>query len=456
MESSINNILSKAESLRKSNMHRHNYINIPLLNYTDIAEKENCNFLNFEPSLTHKLVNKKLEYSPRYIYFSEFTLFYNLEYINVAISKIDIEGQKCNVSNIFFGKTSVLDSAFEKYYLTNYVYRKNLIFNNPEEETNFKEKIKSSIYVNNQNCDSFYSKDLIFTNSIKIPYSQKFTKSFSIAVANTKIKSDNILSSIVDKPNDLEERSNSLVRILNQSEEVKADALILPEVSFPFQYLFQIADEARRKQRLIIAGLEHLRIKDVCYNFIATCLPLEYNGIKDVAVVLRLKNHYSPGEQKTILEKGKIIPISKPATYNLFEWRDLHFSVYNCYELADIIHRSVFRSKVDLLFASEYNKDVNYFSNIVESVTRDIHCYFVQANTSNFGDSRITAPTKSDSKDILRLKGGENDVVLLGKINIDELRVFQETRLLGQDKSKFKNTPPNYIHKEAEKRLKRK
>lgn len=451
----IDSILEYASCFRKANLLRHNMVATPLINFTKTQLDEKCNYVKFTKFLENDLDDVKLKYSPRYIYFSEFCLFYNLKTIAPVKAELAMNNE-FSIQNLYFDRKNetfenVLHEAFDKYYYTNHESRK-FLDPNGENYENDKSKVREALfkYIPNE-----YVGSSIYADRIIIPQSGKIEEYFTIAVANTKVDKKNIFASIVDKANATEERSSQLINILNQSEEVKADALLLPEVSFPFQYLFQIADEARRKQRLIIAGLEHLRIKDVCYNFVATCLPLEYNGIKDVVVVLRLKNHYSPHEQNTIVDNGRIIPKPEPATYNLFEWKDLHFSVYNCYELADIVHRSVFRSKVDLLFASEYNQDVNYFSNIVESVTRDVHCYFVQANSSDFGDSRITAPTKTVTKDILRLKGGENDVVLLGKIKIKELREFQATRLRGQDTDKFKNTPPDYKHEEAEKRLKR-
>ena len=265
-------------------------------------------------------------------------------------------------------------------------------------------------------------------------------------MANVKVSLDNIKKSLFKIPDTSKGRRKELIDILNDVEKVKADVLILPEVSVPHRWLPMIADESRRKQRLIIIGLEHIRINNICYNLLATCLPFEQNGIKDVVINFRLKNHYSPSETKMILEKGKVIPIPSISLYNLFVWKGVNFANYNCYELADINHRSLFKSKVDLLFASEYNSDVNYFSNIVETVSRDIHCYFVQVNSSDFGDSRITAPRKTESKDILKLKGGENNVVLLGKIDINELRNFQKTRVFGQNTAIFKNTPPDFDH----------
>lgn len=58
-----------------------------------------------------------------------------------------------------------------------------------------------------------------------------------------------------------------------------------------------------------------------------------------------------------------------------------------------------------------------YFSNIVESASRDLHCFIVQANTSKYGDSRITGPYNSLFKDIIKVKGGENNVLLIGTVD---------------------------------------
>ena len=49
----------------------------------------------------------------------------------------------------------------------------------------------------------------------------------------------------------------------------------------------------------------------------------------------------------------------------------------------------------------------------------------IRVNTSDYGDSRITQPTKTEKKDILRTKGGANAAVLVGKIEIAKLREFQ-------------------------------
>src|SRR5690606_34182137 len=110
----------------------------------------------------------------------------------------------------------------------------------------------------------------------------------------------------------------------------------------------------------------------------------------------------------------------------LFKWNNILFSVFNCFELADISKRAKLRGKVDFVVTVEYNRDTNYFSNITDSIARDIHAYIIQVNTSEYGDSRITQPSNTYSKDILKIKGGENVSLITSRIDIKELRDFQQ------------------------------
>ena len=132
----------------------------------------------------------------------------------------------------------------------------------------------------------------------------------------------------------------------------------------------------------------------------------------------------------------------------------MQFTFFNCYELADIKHRALFKSKIDLFLACEFNKDTNYFSNIVESTSREIHCYFVQSNNAKYGDSRITKPSSTETKDLIKIKGGQNYTILIEEINIEKLRNFQLLDYnLQKDDNNFKPTPPDFNKKEVEDRM---
>lgn len=276
----------------------------------------------------------------------------------------------------------------------------------------------------------------------------------TIAIANTKVLESNIIKGLRNTPNLAGNRFDTLYKIFKQTKEEKADILLFPECFVPIELLDRITWYAVNEQKLVVTGLEHVTIDNVSFNFIVTILPFEKNGIKDAVVVYRLKNHYSHGERLMIQTNHFKVPRPSQYIYDLCVWKGIYFSPYYCFELADVKHRSIFKGKVDLLIASEWNPDTNYFSNIVESFSRDIHAYFAQVNTSQFGDSRITQPSRTEIKDILKLKGGENDTILVGKIDLDALREFQrKLHVTTKDDKSFKPLPPDFSVKDVLNRI---
>jgi hypothetical protein len=460
----ISNSLEYINKYRHTNLFRHYFVSQPLLNYTNINHHVSYIDYNIENYKSMMLDTLKFKYSPRFVYLHEFIHLYTFIALTKATQSLKIINNTVTIENLFlserkageksYANNNIYIESFESYYELNFRQRNPQNYIGDKQQHSEKERGKMfSAYLHNHN-EILNTKDIIY-DAIEINKFATPEENPRVAIANIIVKEENIGASMLYEPLLTVERRKELIDVLNQAEKCKADILVLPEVSIPYYWIPIIADEARRKQRVIIGGLEHIRINDVCYNLMVTCIPIERNGIKDVITIYRLKNHYSPHESSTIRNRGKIVPIPSPFTYDKFIWKKIHFSVYNCYELTDIKHRSIFRSEVDMLFASEYNKDINYFANITESISRDVHCYFIQVNSSDLGDSRITKPSRTETKDIMRLKGGKNSVVLYDVLDLKSLRDFQSTLIDGQVAIKFKNTPPNFDHKKAESRLKK-
>lgn len=87
----------------------------------------------------------------------------------------------------------------------------------------------------------------------------------------------------------------------------------------------------------------------------------------------------------------------------------------------DICARALLKNEVDIIFTPENNSDTTYFSNIIETMSRDLHAFMVQANTSIYGDSRITGPYGRNYRNIVQIKGGDNDSIIIGTINLQEV-----------------------------------
>lgn len=267
-----------------------------------------------------------------------------------------------------------------------------------------------------------------------------------IAVANTKVLEDNLTKVIKDEPNRTYRRYQDVSLLLNEAIAEGADMLVLPEAFIPFEWIPTLARTCEKNQLAVVTGIEHVKIeqKGEIYNLTAVILPyMDKHNYQSSYIGFHLKRHYAPAEIKSI-EGYRLKPVAGNH-YELYCWNDCWFPVYCCYELASIKDRSLFQCYADMLIAVEWNRDTNYYSNIVESLVRDLHCYCVQVNYSNYGDSRITQPTKTEIMDIVKTKGGKNSTVILGEIDINRLREFQFKGISIQDSSReFKFTPPEF------------
>lgn len=241
---------------------------------------------------------------------------------------------------------------------------------------------------------------------------------------------------------------DDVLKIFDNAVISKVNLLLLPECSIPSGALDTVIDKAKKEQIAMVFGLQHMiNDKNYAFNVQVTILPFVKNGVKDAYIDYRLKKYYSPEEERLLTGCGYKIPQDDNfSQHKIFVWNNVWFSSLNCFEFADINLRSSYKSQVDLLAISEYNPDVNYFSNLVESSARDIHCYIAQANSSNFGDSRVCSPSKTEQKDIIKVKGGLNSVVIVDKLKILELREFQRLNyeLQKDRKREFKPTPPDF------------
>lgn len=282
---------------------------------------------------------------------------------------------------------------------------------------------------------------------------QKNLSKIRVAISSIKMEDDNFDKLIHEDPNRNYARYQKISRLVNEAITQKADFLVMPEACIPYEWLPTLARTCAKTQMAIVAGVEHMIQNGHVYNMTAIILPFETDEYCCAQIFFHHKNHFAPDEKRII--QGYRLQPAEGSGYELYRWNDFYFSVYCCYELASIHDRAIFQSYLDALVAVEWNHDVNYYSNIIESLSRDIHCYCIQVNSSDYGDSRVTIPSKTERKDILRTKGGEFPTVLVATIDIKKLRDFQfkEYELQKEDKS-FKPTPPEFDVEVTERKIK--
>lgn len=287
-------------------------------------------------------------------------------------------------------------------------------------------------------------------------------KNIQIAIANIQVLSEQVEASYLGNPIITQRRFKVLTKLLNDISRYRTQAgdkinlLIFPEVSIPYAWEATITSWARKHNIGVICGLEHrVNRRRVAFNEVLAALPYRTrNGRTACTPTRRLKRCYSPDERSVLEGERLRVPPSNRDPYQLFRWRGASFAIYNCYELTSIEERSLFKGKVDFIVATEFNRDVNYFSNIVESAARDLHCYIIQVNDSQFGDSRVVSPSKTEKMNPLRIKGGDNLTFLTMSLDLQSLRVHQRKRYeLQKDSDDFKPTPPGFKIEDVSNRI---
>ena len=427
---------------RRSLLLRHHYLPLPsliLTNYLVASNESLLSYKLFKNLMKRKnlVLNDEIRNEfwrvPRWLYFQEFCMYLMLK----SLSEVELE------STVFTKNHLTEKRQFDEIVVSEGL-KLYSHYNGGKDISNIVSATKYKAYVNTDKNDKDIVK--IYSNEIMLVSNEKFENP-KIGITNMKLFGHEVLEAISKESFTGAEKRNRHMKLLNEAEVEKVDILILPETSVPLEFLYAYSDEARRKNRSFIFGLEHFTLGSTCYNITMTILPFSIGDMTDVLILPRVKNHYSPSEKWEIGRVSKTVPNFRPHIYHLFKWRGLQFTVYNCYELTDVVQRSVFRSELDILFAIEYNKDVNYFSNIAESATRDLHCFYVQANSSDYGDSRVVQPKKTILMNPVRVKGGDNNVILTTILDVKNLRKFQSQPITHQrDSEEYKITPPDFNH----------
>lgn len=462
----------KIRKFRCSNLVRDKYISHPLINYTNLAFNTTVSLIDinlpikisnkynkqhiFSSDKNNLSLNKNLlRYSPRLIKLYEATYYYQYKHTIDKTKEVDSDSIFVYGSN---SELNHLNNAFRVFYRLNYdnLYKD---LQDPSKRLKKYLDLKKAIFqIKKSKASSFdgFSNKEIVINEIKIGKGKDDFTKCRLSIANTKCNNYYFEQSMEGNPIINAERYKTFSTILNLSVNEKANLLGMPECSVPYDLVPAFAKFGAKNNLASVIGLEHWRVENVSYNFIVTIIPIQIDNMQDALVIYRLKNHYSHEEARNVLTSGSDlkVPVPEVYRYDLINWNNLYFTNFYCYELANILHRSLFVSLIDLMVASEWNPDTNYFSSIVETTSREIHCYFMQVNTSEFGDSRITLPAKTDSKNQVQIKGGENDTILIGEIDITKLRRFQYKKYDKQkDDKSFKPTPPDFNRKNVKKRM---
>ena len=220
----------------------------------------------------------------------------------------------------------------------------------------------------------------------------------------------------------------------------KVDFLVFPEFYMPLQWISDVLAFVRKSGITVVSGLQYVTSGHQAYNNVAIFAPVNTGRYTSSVLFAREKNDYAPMERQILaLEKYICVDQEKPV-YQMINNRGIDYGLFLCYEFTDIIARALYKDKVDIIFTPEHNRDTSYFSNIIETTARDLHVFIVQANTSIYGDSRITGPFGRNDRNVLQIKGGDKDDIIIGTIELGKVKKYQQ-----DEKVDFDNKIQEYL-----------
>ncbi len=419
-----------ALKLRHANLFNHFLVSFPLVNYfDDIPDNMDLTDVRIEdvtaPSISI-IDSRKCRFSPRFINFDELFHLTFMQNIARGINFFAYESQhtaneKINSIISFFYRVNHIKVPDEKNF-----------------ELDFENEVKKDGYVVQ-----------------RINLGERKEKNIKIAIANARL---DIARCCIGLPNSEEIVLNrtDFVEFLKKSYESKVQYLLLPEFYLPIQWIADVLTFVRRSGITVITGLQYIYADGVAHNNVAVFPAIKsgkFGNYTSSCMFVREKNDYAPLEKEILALKGLRCNDQRVPYYQVFEQNGIKYGIFLCYEFTDIEARALYKNEIDMLFAPENNKDTGYFSNIIESTARDLHAFVIQANTSNYGDSRIIGPYGRDSKNIVQIKGGDSDDVIIGTLDIRGVKEYQrkERRELEEKLEKYINMDKNERYIESQK-----
>lgn len=413
-------VIALAKKMRKANLFNHYLVSYPLVNYSDDID-ENCDLTNISPAQIHSMNllirdSRKSKLSPRFINLDEIYQYVFLK-------------QYCKGGTYFSDENN--EYVKKKLdFIESYFYEVNQI--------NKGTALHLAISIENEIQKRY------ILQRIKLGDKCASKEKIKVAIANIKLDTKRCCLGL-ECGDDVVIDRLSLIDYMDRAyangKNDKVDFLVFPEFYMPLQWISDVLSFVRKSGITVVSGLQYMTNGQQAYNNVAIFAPVTTGRYTSAVLFTREKNDYAPLERKILaLEKYICVDQDKPV-YQIINNKGIEYGLFLCYEFTDITARGLYKDKVDVLFTPEHNRDTSYFSNIIETTARDLHVFIVQANTSVYGDSRITGPFGRNDRNILQIKGGDRDDIIIGTIELGKVKKYQQ-----DEKIKFDNEIQEYLN----------
>lgn len=232
-----------------------------------------------------------------------------------------------------------------------------------------------------------------------------------------------------------------------RNSDPKPQIILIPELAVPRGRIDDLRRAAMSTGTVVIAGVD--------YN-----LDYQNQAVRNEAVVIIpdrwhkserswkatsmvVGKTYPARKEEAALQKGGGWRFEKEPHMWVFEAGEAgRFGVAICYDFLDLQRALMYRQQIQHLFVVSYNRDVESFLHMSESLARTIYCNVVVSNTGFYGGSLVVTPyIEPWRRTVYRHNGNQMLTHQVVQLPVASLIDAQEVR--GPNET-FKSLPPGW------------